>query len=92
MFLVPHAEVDDGLLDVFMSAEAPKLKYLRDLPKVFKGAHVNEPSVSFATGREVEISADRPFAVYADGDPIAELPARVRIDKQVLRVIVPRSA
>ena len=26
---------------------------------------------------EVEISADRPFAVYADGDHLADLPATV---------------
>ena len=26
----------------------------------------------------VEISAERPFAMYADGDPIGELPVTVR--------------
>ena len=28
---------------------------------------------------EVRIEADRPFTVYADGDPIADLPATVRV-------------
>ena len=91
MRLVPHASLDDGLLDVFTSARASKLRFLRDLPKVFKGTHVDGPSVSFTTGREVKVRADRPFTVYADGDPIAELPMTVRVDARVLRVIVPRA-
>src|SRR5207245_1309255 len=74
MYLVPHAELDDGLLDVLLSAESSKLHFLRGLPKVFNGSHVDDPNLSFLRGREIEISADRPFTVYADGDPVADLP------------------
>ena len=35
------------------------------------------------------MSADRPFAVYADGDPITELPATIRVLPRALTVIVP---
>ena len=89
MFLVPHAELDDGRLDIFTSGATSKATFLRDLPKVFKGAHVDNPAVSFATGEVVRIEADRPFTVYADGDPIAELPLEVRIEPRSLRVIAP---
>jgi diacylglycerol kinase family enzyme len=89
MIVFPHAELDDGLLDVLMVGEASKLRFLRDLPKVFKGEHVDEDRVQFLKGAVVEVSADRPFIVYADGDPIGELPATVRVTKQCLRVIVP---
>lgn len=89
MFLIPHAEIDDGRLDVFMSGEASKLSFLKGLPKVFKGTHVGDASVSFLAGREIEVDADRPFAVYADGDPIGELPLRVTVRERCLRVIVP---
>ena len=33
------------------------------------------PRSTLVQGREVTFSADRPFTAYADGDPIAELPA-----------------
>jgi YegS/Rv2252/BmrU family lipid kinase len=89
MFLLPEAEVDDGQLDVFTSGAASKLRFLRDLPKVFKGAHVESPTVAFARGRVVEVDADRPFVVYADGDPIAELPLEVTVRPRCLRVLVP---
>jgi YegS/Rv2252/BmrU family lipid kinase len=91
MFLFPHAELDDGRLEVLMVREYSKLRVLRDIPGVFKGKHVDNPQVTFASGEVVEVSADRPFAVYADGDPIGELPVTVTVAKQVVRVIVPRS-
>ena len=38
---------------------------------------------------EVELSADRPFAVFADGDFVTDLPARLRVLPRALRVIAP---
>jgi len=67
-----------------------KLKALRDMPKVFNGSHVNNPALTFLQGEEIEISADRAFAVYADGDTIADLPVKIRVAKRVLRVVVPQ--
>ena len=59
------------------------------LPRVFKGTHVELPEVRVFRAAEVEISADRPFTMYADGDPIGELPVRVRAVKGAVSVIVP---
>ena len=55
---------------------------------MFKGAHVRDPAVDICA-REVAFHADRPFTVYADGDPIGELPATVRVQPGALRVLVP---
>jgi YegS/Rv2252/BmrU family lipid kinase len=89
MRAVPHADLEDGKLDVALSARSPKLHYLRLLPKVFKGTHVDDPAFTFLRGEVVELDADRPFQVYADGDPIGALPATVRISRRALRVVVP---
>ena len=89
MWLVPDAELDDGLLDVAFTTDQPKLAYLRGLRRVFKGAHVDQPGFELSQGREITFHADRPFTAYADGDPIAELPTTVRIAPQALRVIAP---
>ena len=45
---------------------------------MFKGTHLDHPAVTLLQGREVTFGADRPFTAYADGDPLAELPATVR--------------
>jgi YegS/Rv2252/BmrU family lipid kinase len=92
MFLAPDASLRDGLLDVVTTSDTSKLKFASSLPKVFKGAHVDEPSVDVVRGREVRISADRPFTVYADGDPIGELPVTIRAIPGALKVLLPADA
>lgn len=89
MFIAPGAVLDDGLLDVVAIGHVPKWSFLRGLPDVFKGKHVDEPTVSVRRCAELRIEADRPFTVYADGDPVTELPATVRVMPSALRVIVP---
>jgi YegS/Rv2252/BmrU family lipid kinase len=90
MYLLPHAELDDGRLDVFMCGRAPKLRYLRDIPKVFKGSHLDSPYVRLLRGAVIEVTADRPFDIYADGDPVGRTPATMRVARRCLKVVVPR--
>lgn len=89
MRLAPAASVEDGLLDVVSTSTTSRLAFLRALPKVFKGTHIDEPSVSVRTATTVELAADRPFRVFADGDPIASLPCTVTVRKGALRVVLP---
>ena len=79
MLIAPEAEIDDGMLDVITSGDVSKLRFLANLPKVFKGAHVDEPEVTSLRANEVLIEADRPFEVFADGDHQTDLPATVRV-------------
>jgi len=91
MYAAPDAELDDGLLDVVTCAHLPRWRFLTSLmPKVFKGTHVNEPEVTVWRAAEVTIAADRPFTLYADGDPIAELPVSIRIVPRAVQVLLPR--
>ncbi len=89
MFMAPDASLTDGMLDVVLIAHQPKLQFLRHLPKVFKGAHVELPAVTVLRAREVEVAADRDFTVYADGDPIGELPVKIGVLAGAVRVVVP---
>jgi YegS/Rv2252/BmrU family lipid kinase len=91
MYAAPDARLDDGLLDVVTCAEMPKRRFLFSLmPKVFKGAHVHEPEITVLRSTTVTIAADRPFTLYADGDPIAELPATARVLPAAVHALVPR--
>ena len=89
MFMAPDAELDDGELDVVICAATSKMTFLRLLPTVFKGEHVHEKHVTVLRGPEVRISADRDFTVYADGDPIGELPVTIRAIPGAIRVLLP---
>lgn len=92
MFLAPNASLEDGLLEVVIVGDVPKRRFLRLLPTVFKGEHVRQPNVDVVRSTQVQIAANRPFTMYADGDPIAELPVTVRALPAAVRVIVPRRA
>jgi YegS/Rv2252/BmrU family lipid kinase len=90
MYAAPQAELDDGELDVILCAAVPKRRFLfRTLPRVFKGTHLEDSNFSCFKGAVVEVRADRSFVMYADGDPLAELPATVRVSPRALRVIQP---
>lgn len=90
MYAAPGAELDDGLLEIVVLEQMPKRRFLGAvLPRVFRGTHVELPEVQVLRAREVRIEADRPFDVYADGDPIAPLPAVIRAVPAALRVLVP---
>ncbi len=89
MRLAPDASLQDGLLDVVMIEDMPRLRYLRLAPTVFVGRHVRRRAVRVVRTRELHISSTRPFTLYADGDPIAELPVTVRVLPGAVRMIVP---
>ena len=90
MNVAPTAVIDDGQLDVVTIGEVGKLRFLMNLPKVFKGTHVDEVDVvGNHRTTSIEIRASRPFTVYADGDPLTELPATIRVIPSALKMIVP---
>ncbi|HEY6654570.1 MAG TPA: diacylglycerol kinase family protein [Solirubrobacterales bacterium] len=89
MFIAPHAELDDGMLDVVTVSDVSKLRYLKGLPRAFKGSHLENEEVAEHRAATVEISADRDFAVYADGEHLTDLPATLGVLPAALRVIAP---
>lgn len=89
MYLAPGAELDDGLLDVIVVGDMTRRHFVKGLPKVFKGVHVDEPEVEVRRARSVEIRADRPFDVYADGDPIGATPVTISCVPRAVPVLCP---
>jgi YegS/Rv2252/BmrU family lipid kinase len=89
MFILPQAELDDGRLDVMLVKDGPRLRFLSGVIKTFNAAHTDSEYVEFLRGEEIEVSSDRPFAIYADGDPIGATPAMIRVERRSLRVIAP---
>ena len=92
MYAMPQAELDDGQLDVMLCAQVPKRRFMFGvIPASFKGTILEQPNISAFKGKTVEVSADRPFVMYADGDPLSELPVTVEVRPRALRVIVPKA-
>jgi YegS/Rv2252/BmrU family lipid kinase len=91
MMMAPDASLQDGQLDLVIVGQVPRRRFLRLLPTVFSGEHVRQPNVEVIRTPSARISASRPFTMYADGDPIAELPVTVRTRPGAIQTIVPAS-
>jgi YegS/Rv2252/BmrU family lipid kinase len=89
MFIAPDADLSDGQFDVVTIGEASKLKFVSNLPKVFKGTHVDEDVVDLFRAPHLELSASRPLAVYADGEHLTDLPVSLRLLPRALGILAP---
>jgi YegS/Rv2252/BmrU family lipid kinase len=89
MYIAPDAELDDGEFDIVTVGEVGKLRFMGNLPKVFKGTHVEEDEVRVFRAPHLELTASQPFPVYADGEHLTDLPAALRVLPKALSVLVP---
>ena len=92
MRVAPDADLEDGLFDVIAIGEVGKLRFLANLPKVFKGTHVDSDEVRVFRASRLELSASKDFPVYADGEHLTDLPASLRVLPQALTVLTPAPA
>jgi YegS/Rv2252/BmrU family lipid kinase len=89
MYIAPDADLEDGEFDIVTIRDHSRLRFLVNLPKVFKGKHVDEDEVRVFRASHLELTASRPFPVYADGEHLTELPATIRILPRALSVLAP---
>jgi len=92
MYIAPDAELDDGEFDIVAVGAVSRLRFVGNLPKVFKGTHVEKDEVRVFRAPHLELSASKPFPVYADGEHLTDLPASLRVLPRALTVLVPAPA
>lgn len=80
------ALIDDGLLHLTWLHESSKWHFVKTFPSVFKGTHLQDPSVSQHVGKRIRITAAGQFA-YADGDRMGPLPIDIEVHPAALRVL-----
>jgi diacylglycerol kinase (ATP) len=74
MKICPGADPADGLFDVTVVGAISRLQLVRTKPRLTPGTHVDHPSVSVFRASRVELSSPG-VTTYADGEPVAPLPA-----------------
>lgn len=85
MMLAPHAELDDGLLDVIVTDKAARLDVIRELPRIQRGAYLTNPKVTEMRAREVSINSEEPMAIDLDGEMVGFTPAHLRVLPSAIR-------
>ena len=72
--ICPAADLADGLFDVTVVAAGTRRELMRTKPRLADGTHVQHPAVSVYRAARVGLSCAG-VTTYADGEPVAVLPA-----------------
>ncbi len=89
MLVAPHAEFDDGLLDVTVVNEVSVWELLLNLKKLFDGTLPSYRKVRTFRTRSVEIAGPVPVNSEADGELIGTTPIRFSVLPRYVKVVVP---
>jgi diacylglycerol kinase (ATP) len=88
MKLAPHAEMDDGLLDVILTDRATRFDVIRELPRIRRGGYLNNPKASESRARQVSITSDQPMAIDIDGEMAGYTPAHMTVLPRAVRFLM----
>lgn len=88
MHVAPRAEPADGLFDVVVVPGFSKARLLRELPRIYRGTHLEVPEVSLHRGQHIEAEA-APGRVWVeiDGEPLGMLPASIEVLPAAISVL-----
>jgi diacylglycerol kinase (ATP) len=88
--VAPEASPHDGVFHVCLIHGMPRARALTMLPRVVMGRHVNDSHVEMLVTRELRIETREPSPLFADGEPMDDAPATLRIEPEALRILADR--
>jgi YegS/Rv2252/BmrU family lipid kinase len=86
MKVCPGADPSDGLFDVTVVGPLRRLELVRQRPRLTDGTHNENAAVTVHRAARVELSSPG-VTTYADGEPVAPLPAVAECVPEALRIV-----
>jgi diacylglycerol kinase (ATP) len=83
----PMAKVDDGLLDLAIISNISLPGFVKAVPSVYRGTHLQHPNWTHLTTRHVKVSASSPALVQLDGEIAGTSPAEFSIMPGALDIV-----
>lgn len=74
IYIAPDSSLSDGLLNMFIAANPPLLRFLMLLQVLKKPRESRDGCLTYATASRVEVTSERPLPVEADGEPVGFTP------------------
>ena len=82
MHVAPDADPADGRLEIQLNIGSRRQAFTM-IPKVRRGAHLDDTRVVRLHGSSVDIRPARPLGVEADGEPLGETPVTVSVSTRL---------
>jgi diacylglycerol kinase (ATP) len=88
MRIAPHAQMDDGQLDVCVIGGVDPFKLACMFPTVYFGRHLSIREVKDFRAARLRLETKAPLEVYADGENVCRTPVEIRVEQARLQIIV----
>ncbi|SMO70266.1 diacylglycerol/lipid kinase family protein [Melghirimyces algeriensis] len=79
MNICPGAAPNDGHLDICCVTDLSRMQLVKLFPSVYRGKHIQDPSVRVHRARKVTLQTDPPLIVHADGEVIGKTPLSITV-------------
>jgi diacylglycerol kinase (ATP) len=89
MKIAPHAQMEDGQLDVCVIGGIDPFKLFCMFPTVYFGHHLKIREVQYFQAARLLVETEAPLDVYADGEFVCRTPVEVGVDPRALKVLSP---
>lgn len=90
--ILKHADYGDGLLDVCVYVCGSRLHLAKHSVLTLAKSHSEAKDVVYKQGKMIEISSDQQVHSQIDGDPGFDLPMKIEVIPQAVKVLVPPNA
>jgi diacylglycerol kinase family enzyme len=84
MEIAPEAKLDSGHFDIIILRATPKMRLIRDMPLVYRGAHMDHPMILARRGRKISSEAADPAAGRIPVDIDGESPGFLGAEFEIL--------
>jgi len=90
--LTPRAELTDGKLDLCVVTEMSRMDFMRLLPNLRTGSHVDHPGVIYRQVEHLVVDAKTELSVNADGEPLRARRLEYVVSPHRIPIVVPPEA
>jgi YegS/Rv2252/BmrU family lipid kinase len=84
MRFTPGADIADGLLDVVLLGEIGRLELVRQVPGVYRGAHLAHPAIRHLRGHSVRVETSEPMPAEVEGEAFGAAPVSFKVEPGAL--------
>lgn len=88
MCMAPHARIDDGLMDVVIAGPMTRRSLLATFPKIFSGAHGQNPAIEFVQTQKAVIHTTPVCNLLPDGELSGTTPTEIDILPAKIRYLM----